>query len=90
MHLRFRVNLGSRDAERHGLDFRLCGQGMVCNVPEKAGQWLVSKGIAHEVPAEIRAVPAMPEIGRTDEPVVMSEPAASASAKKQTKQKKDE
>lgn len=90
MHVRFRVNLGSRDAERHGLDFRLCEQGMMCNVPEKAGQWLVGRGIAHEVPAEIRAVPAMPEIGKTDEPVTMSEPAASASAKRSTKSKKDE
>jgi hypothetical protein len=60
----FKVNLGSNDAQPLGLDYKSCGAGMKLEVSDKAGQLLVSKGIASEVaieavamPAEIKGVP---------------------------------
>jgi len=81
MRVKFLVNLGSRDAERHALDFRACQQGEEREVSEKAAEWLIRKGIASErpqsepeqqvipaieLPAEIRAIPDPPSIGESD------------------------
>lgn len=63
MRVRFQVNLGSNDADRHALDFRACQSGAELDVPEKAASWLISKGIATAVVTEnIRGVPSAPEI----------------------------
>lgn len=62
MRVTFRDNLGANDAGRLGLDFRLCTSGAECDVPEKAGQWLVKKGIARVLPVAIRAIPEEPAI----------------------------
>lgn len=64
MIVKFRTNLGSRDAETHGLDFRSCCEGMEVNISNKAGESLTRKGFAVEVlPTEIKAIPDKPSIG---------------------------
>lgn len=82
MRVKFRVNLGSTDASRVNLDFRDCVRDAECEVPDRAGQWLVSKGIATDVseagaesgpPAEINGVPDAPEIGPSDEPEIKAD-----------------
>lgn len=93
MRVRFRNSLGSRDAERHSLDFRECVQGAERDVSEAAGQWLVRKGIATEVvlelPREIKAVPELPSISTADGPEIKAEekPARGAAKKSNTHQK---
>lgn len=62
MLVKFKVNLGSNDAERHRLDFSKCQKGMTLECNDEAAGWLVAKGIATEVvavakPAAIQAVP---------------------------------
>lgn len=70
MLVRFKVNLGSIDASVVGLDFRACTEGSELEVSDKAGAWLVGKGIACEVhrPKPLKAVPPPPEILATPEP----------------------
>lgn len=46
MKVNFKVNLGSRDAERFGLDFGKCQRGMSLEVADHVGEWLIGKGIA--------------------------------------------
>jgi hypothetical protein len=94
MRVQFRDNLGSRDAEKHALDFRACGRGMECDVPDKTGQQLVARGFAIEVaaiPEVIAAVPDVPSISEAEEPEIKAEtkPARGA-AKKSTTIQKDE
>jgi hypothetical protein len=59
-----RVNLGTVDANAHGLDADKCQSGMEANVSSDAGTWLVEnghaelldvKGVAKQ--AEVQAVP---------------------------------
>lgn len=62
MLVKFKVNLGSMDAQRHRLDFRQCLEGAEVECNDEAAGWLVAKGIATEVvavakPAAIQAVP---------------------------------
>jgi hypothetical protein len=52
MRVRFKVNLGSRDAERFGLHFEHCGKGMTPEVADEAGEWLIRHGIAEQLAAE--------------------------------------
>lgn len=98
MRVKFRDNLGSRDAEKHALDFRVCGRGMECDVPDATGRCLVSKGFATEVlqespaiklPLEIKAVPDSPSIGESDSPEIKADtkPARGAAKKSSTSQK---
>lgn len=62
-NVKFRVNLGSIDAERLQLDYRECAAGMERSVEDAAAKWLEDHGIIHAVPAEtVKAVPAEPEI----------------------------
>ena len=65
MRVTFNTNLGSRDAERCGIDFKLAAAGSVLDCDEQSGKWLVSQGIATEVvvpktvePEVIHSVPA--------------------------------
>jgi len=62
MLVRFRVNLGSHDARRHGLDFSRCCKGVECDVADRSGQWLVSRGIAVEVPKVVKGIPDQPSL----------------------------
>src|SRR5690606_17914299 len=98
MRVKFRDNLGSRDAEKHALDFRVCGRGMECDVPDATGRCLVSKGFASEVsqdipavkvPLEIKAVPDSPSIGEPVAPEIKADakPARGAAKKSSTSQK---
>lgn len=50
-----------------GLDFRACTEGSELDLNDKAGAWLVGKGIAHEVPAPVtfKAVPVVSEMIHT-------------------------
>lgn len=62
MLVKFKVNLGSLDAERQRLDFRKCVKGAEVECSDDAAAWLVAKGIATAVvavakPAAIQAVP---------------------------------
>lgn len=62
MFVRFKVNLGSVDAQGLKLDFRKCATGMEAECSDAAGGLLIAKGIATEVvavakPAAIQAVP---------------------------------
>lgn len=56
MHIRFKTNLGSRDASRCGLDFRECLAGATAEVKEAAGNWLINRGIAESVSQKPKAV----------------------------------
>lgn len=49
MLVRFKVNLGSGDASRLGLDFQKCKTGMELNCGNDVGGWLVAKKLATEV-----------------------------------------
>lgn len=70
MVVRFRVNLGSMDAEKLQLDYRECQLGMELKVTQDTAEWLVSREIAEpkdiEAPAAatkvIQAVPKAPEV----------------------------
>lgn len=98
MRVKFRDNLGSRDAEGHSLDFRECLHGTEHDVPDAVGRILVHKGIATEVaqdtpkakvmpavetPAEIKAIPDSPSIKADTTP-------ARGAAKKPGTPQKDE
>lgn len=50
----FRVNLGSNDAKRLGLDHTKCQIGMECEVSDKTAEVLVNRGIAMPVIAEAK------------------------------------
>ena len=46
MRLRFKDNLGSRDAERFGVDFLKCTRGATGDFDDKTAEALVKFGIA--------------------------------------------
>lgn len=73
MRVRFKVNLGSIDAKDIGVDYRQCQLGTECDVPEKAGRWLVSKGIATEELPSVRAIPAAPAIAQSQPASIKSD-----------------
>jgi len=73
MLVRFKVNLGSRDADEIGLEFAKCGAGMLLNVSDKVGAWLVSNGHATESPAEVKGVSDAPSIADSTEPTIKAE-----------------
>lgn len=104
MRVKFRVSLGSRDAEKHSLNFRECEQGMECDVSDAAGEWLVRKGIASEIATpkqksvhvaempEVRAVPDPPSISEPESPEIKAEnkPARGAAKTSNTSRKDDQ
>lgn len=74
MRVLFKVNLGSLDAARFQLDFTKCQTGMEVNVKDEAGAWLVSRGIAVEVPQPVRGISAPPAIAEASKPTIKAEP----------------
>jgi hypothetical protein len=62
--VKFRVNLGSRDAGCCGLDFAKCTADSEVYVSEDAAKWLTSRGIAVEVdePKKVKAIAKDPEV----------------------------
>jgi hypothetical protein len=59
MLVRFKVNLGSRDAAQFNLDWSTCLGGHELEVEKSAGEWLVSNGIADAV---VRTTARQPEL----------------------------
>jgi hypothetical protein len=63
VRVRFKVNLGSKDARSIGVDYRQCCEGATVDVPAKAGEWLCKHGIATKEPEpepeppKVQAVP---------------------------------
>jgi hypothetical protein len=57
MQVTFRLNLGTLDAERLGLDPAKCREGMTAKVSKAVGDQLVKRHIAVE---DIKAVPPEP------------------------------
>lgn len=49
MRVCFKVNLGSQDAAKLGLDFKACLVGCEVECSDGSGQWLVAHGIANDV-----------------------------------------
>ena len=74
MRVTFNTNLGSRDAERCGIDFKLATGGSELDCDEQSGKWLVSQGIATEVvvpkPVEPEFIHAVPVTELVADPVV--------------------
>lgn len=75
MQVRFRTNLGLRDAreinDKYGesLDVKQCTYESVSEVSYEAGRALCAKGIAVEVPSQVKAVPAEPVKAVPTEPI---------------------
>jgi hypothetical protein len=74
MRVKFKMNLGSIDADKLGLDYRECQCGMTCEVCEEVGEKLVSGNIARPVVSDdIKAVPDKPAIAEAKAPEITSE-----------------
>lgn len=77
MQVRFKVNLGSNDANRLGLKFSECTAGQECTVPDETGDRLVKSGIALQVaekaPEKIKAIPAVASISKAAEPEIVAQ-----------------
>lgn len=58
MKVKFRVNLGSRDAGPLGLYFEKCRTGETVDVGDDAADWLIKRGIAEQVDATRSTRPA--------------------------------
>jgi hypothetical protein len=90
MLVKFKLNLGSRDAESRCLDSKQCGKGMECEVSEEAGQWLIRRNFAVEITKTVKGIADRPEIGVTKDPEIKAEQKATpAVAKKQTPHHKE-
>lgn len=74
MRLKFKTNLGSKDAELVGVDFTKCQKGMELEVSDKAGEWLIKNGIAAEVAKQIRGVAPEPELAKEVQPTIKAMP----------------
>lgn len=75
MHVRIKVNLGSRDAERFGLRFDQCKAGDTPTVTDEAGEWLIRHGIAEPVeskPKSVTGVSPRPSIAEAQSPEIQS------------------
>ena len=76
MRVKFNTNLGSTDAEKLELDFKLCLQGSEIKCGDKAGSWLVARGIATDISPPAKAKPelqvkaeSIPETKPATEPI---------------------
>lgn len=58
MIVKFKVNLGSIDAKALDLDFKKCLVGESVECEERAGKWLVNRGIAVDVTPKAKSEPA--------------------------------
>ena len=72
MLVRFRQNLGSRDAEALGLDFHQCQIGMELQCREAAAAWLLKRKVAEEVKV-VKAVSPPPSIAAAKLPDIKAE-----------------
>lgn len=81
MKVKFRTNLGSRDASELGLKHTDCLAGETSTVSDKIGDVLVGRGWAVEVdkpaktapkPKKVEAVPSKPTIGQAKETTTKS------------------
>lgn len=82
MRIRFKVNLGSHDAEPLGLAFGQCQQGAEIEVETEAGEWLISRGIAERLeakPRQVVGVSQRPAIAESQAPAI--QPATSPGSK---------
>jgi hypothetical protein len=62
MRVTFKINLGSRDADRLGLDYSKCRRGDCLDLTDELGEKLCKSGFASEVvnvkaPVKLEAVP---------------------------------
>lgn len=53
MRVRFRTNLGSRDAAKWGVDFRQCTAGAEVDMDDAAAEWLAKSGIAEVLASKV-------------------------------------
>lgn len=72
MLVRFKVNLGSLDAEPLGLDFHKCQEGMEVECSDKSAAWLLAKNIAEEVKV-LKGVSAPPSIASAKSPDIKAD-----------------
>ena len=76
MKVKFRTNLGSRDADALSLDHAQCTDGAVVSVSPATGEALAKRGIVEVVeaekpkPVEVKAVPVEPTIAKAESPAV--------------------
>ena len=70
MKVKFRTNLGDRDAKALGLDGAKCTEGSVVSVSESAAELVISQGIAEAVekPKTVKAVAPKPAISKPETP----------------------
>lgn len=93
MKVKFRTNLGTRDAEALGLKACECQDGCECDVKESVAAILCERGIAEAIeekrcrPQKVEAVPAEPAIAeKKAEPTIEAkEPAKPTTAKTTSK-----
>ncbi len=68
MLVKFKANLGSMDADRFGIDFKVCLVDAEVAVNDGAGKWLVATGVATDItpkpPEPVKEVE--PEAASTD------------------------
>lgn len=72
MLVRFSQNLGSRDAEALGLDYRKCQTGMEVECQDRAAARLLEKRLAVEVKV-VKAVSPPPSIAAVKQPDIQAE-----------------
>lgn len=76
MKVLFRVNLGSRDAEHLGIDFRDCTCGAEVDLPDSVAEILVGRGIAESREKKATRKKASDKVEvKTVPPVVDTKPA---------------
>jgi hypothetical protein len=73
MQVRFKVNLGSQDAEPLGLDFQQCQAGATLEVADEAGEWLIGHGIAeYQKSKSVVGAPQRPAIAEAESPSIQA------------------
>lgn len=87
MKVKFRTNVGSRDAAKFDLDFRLCQYGAEVELDDEVAEKVVDCGLA--VVVSKRSKPGRPKKVTTDPPKVETEPAAVDVKTSDSKSEKD-
>lgn len=71
MQVQFKINLGSADAERLGVDFKKCTKGAKVDVSRDAAELLAKRGIVEVLEKKIAAVAKASEVtAPAPEPIV--------------------
>lgn len=83
MKVRFRTNLGSRDAVQWGLDHTKCLAGSELEVSSDTAEALQDRGLAEitEKKKSVKAVPNKPAIAETKQPGIKGEEESKSSDK---------